>query len=108
MREIVVVELHKYKHGSLKRVNAWTHVANILNSTEEPKFKGIRQPFEIIIKLFDSTFKKKRLKKDKASGKNSTELNDTETAVQDVIEKIAAAIHEYNNSSEINMEKKMA
>ena len=38
LREAILIEPYLYKQGSRERENAWTRIAESLNSMEEPKF----------------------------------------------------------------------
>ena len=79
-----------------------------LNSIEERKFRMNQRAVGDRFKLFESTFNKNMAEEEKASGINPPELSGTEIAVLEVIEKIAAAIHEFGDSSKVDVEKKKA
>ena len=57
-------------------------------------------------KLLESTFENKMAEEEKASGINPPESIDTEIVVQEVIEKTAAVIHEYSDSSKLMLKRK--
>ena len=39
VKEILVVEPYRYKQGTVKRGDAWTQIADILNGIEDPLFR---------------------------------------------------------------------
>lgn len=79
-----------------------------LNSMEERKFRVDQRAVGDRFKLLESKFNKNMAEEEKVSSINPPELSDTEIAVLEVIEKIAAAIHEYSDSSKVDVEKKKA
>ena len=73
--------------NKLKIGNTCIQIADILNSTEEPKFRVNQRAVRDKFKLPESSLKKKMAEEEKASGINSTVVSDIEIAVYEVIEK---------------------
>ena len=67
-----------------------------------------RELYEVKLKLLESTLKKKIDEEEKATGINSIGVSNIKIAVYEDTEKTAAAIHEYSNSSKVNVEKEKA
>ena len=64
-REILTVEPYQYKASTVKRGNAWTQIADILNAIPEPVFKvnqrSVRERYSLLEKAFlKRTERKKR------------------------------------------------
>ena len=93
---------------SMERRNFWTQIVDILNSIEEPKFRAKQRAVRGKLKLLESTLKKKIDEEEKAIGINSIGVSNIKIAVYEDTEKTAAAIHEYSNSSKVNVEKEKA
>ena len=56
VKEILTVEPYNYKQGTVKRGQAWSQVADLLNSIKEPKFtvsqRSVRERFSVLEKAF--------------------------------------------------------
>ena len=102
------MEPYKYKVGSPKRGNAWTQIADILNSISEPKFRVNQRAVRDRFNLLEKTFKKKMADEEKASGINPQELSNNELAIQEIIEKSAEVSIESNDNAQANAERQKA
>ena len=108
LKHILIVEPYRYKQMSMERRNFWTQIVDIFNSIEEPKFRAKQRAVRGKLKLLESTLKKKIDEEEKAIGINSIGVSNIKIAVYEDTEKAAAAIHEYSNSSKVNVEKEKA
>lgn len=106
LREVLVVEPFKYKPGSPRRGQAWTQIADILNSIEEPKFRVNQRAVRDRYNLLEKGFKKKISEEERASGINPPELTDLELAIQEIIEKSCNAANEYTQCNTDNEKQK--
>ena len=81
------MEPFRFKIGSPKRGNAWTQIADILNTIPEPKFRVNQRSVRDRYNLLEKTFKRKITEEEKGSGINPPELTDIERGIQEVMEK---------------------
>ena len=87
VRELLFVEPFSFKHGSKERGQAWTTVADNLNSSDRPKFKvtqrSVREKFEKMIQ----NFRKNEAYEQRASGIDA-EHDEVSQALTEINEKI--------------------
>ena len=108
LREILVVEPYVHKVGSKERGNAWTLIAENLNSTEHGFKVSIRSVREKFSKLYEEWLKKER-DEEKASGIEGTDEDEFEMVMRDVHERMEEVKEEWNKGSEkVAEEKQMA
>ena len=81
IREILTVEPYQNKASTVKRGNAWTQIADILNAIPEPVFKVNQRSVRERYNLLEKAFLKKNREEEKASGINPPELTNNDKEV---------------------------
>ena len=100
IREILSVEPYQYKASTVKRGNAWTQVADILNAIPEPAFRVNQRSVRERYSLLEKAFLKKEREEKKASGINPPELTNNEKGIEEIVEKTKeAAVQELNDEN---------
>ncbi|XP_029209096.1 uncharacterized protein LOC114972841 [Acropora millepora] len=89
-QEILALEPFKAKKGSIARGQIWDEIASNLNSLEIPRFKVTKRSVRERYTLLIEKLKKKLKEEEKASG-IETDMNDVEKALEEILEKEAAA-----------------
>ena len=108
VREILVVEPYQYKQGTIRRGEAWSQIAEIVNSIDEPKFRVNQRAVRDRYTLLEKTFKRKMREEEKASGVDPPELTDTELAIQELIDKFSDATLHVADCDKENADKTAA
>ena len=87
-REAILVQPYGYKQSTRERGNAWTRIAEVLNTIEEPKFyvtqRGVRERFNLLV----SRFKAKTSDEIRKSGIDVPDQTPVDTLLEDIIIKI--------------------
>ena len=101
MREILTVDPFQYKQSTVKRGQAWTQIADFLNSIASPQFRVSQRLVHEIFTTLEKNFTKKMANEEKASGINPPNLTQNEQGIEEIIatKKDANVIHENEQQS---------
>ena len=105
LREILAVEPYTFKPKSKERGNAWTLIANTLNTLKDPMFNVNQRSVRDRYKVLETRFNEKEREEAKASG-ISPEESEIDQAMQEIIEKMNEAEQSYHKISEEKKIKK--
>ena len=86
IREILLYEPWKYKHGSVERGQVWKRIAESLCALEEPIFRvddrSVRDKYNLLVKQF----RKKENSERRESGIAPEEESEVDKGLRDIIE----------------------
>ena len=104
LREILAVEPYTFKPKIKERGNAWTLIANTLNTLKDPMFNVNQRSVRDRYKVLETRFNEKEREEAKASG-ISPEESEIDQAMQEIIEKMNEAEQSYHKISEEKKDK---
>ena len=104
IREILIVEPFQFKSATVKRGQAWSQIAEILNSVELPNFRvnqrSVRERFSHLEKMFT----KKMSNEEKASGISPPDLTGNENGLEEIIARKKETSLQQDNENESSKE----
>ena len=92
----MAVEPYTFKPKCKERGNAWTLIANTLNTLKDPMFNVNQRSVRDRYKVLETRFNEKEREEAKAPG-ISPEENEIDQAMQKIIEKMNEAEQNYHN-----------
>ena len=104
IREILIIEPFQFKSSTVKRGQAWSQIAEILNSVELPSFRVNQRSVRERFSHLEKTFTKKISNEEKASGISPPELTENENGLEEIICKKKEAALEQENENESSKE----
>ena len=110
LREILVKEPYKHKHGSVERGQIWEEIAEILNGIPEPNFAVTKRSVRDHFNTLSTNYKKRMRDEEKASG-ISPEITEVDEALADLLERFDQADEEFkveNNRKKAKIEEDMS
>ena len=98
IREILTVEPFNFKPSTVKKGQAWSQIADILNSVENLKFRVNQRAVRERYALLEKAFLRKLREEEKATGISPDDLTDNEKGIEEIVGKSKEAALKFEES----------